>query len=193
MNSPKQHCPPRKSGKVDNEEACRIRDRYFERLGIIQTSSLPLGGEAYDRNQNLHVVSHTSDSSSTLAMMKEGRNSQLKNQEAAPQMTRFDSDQSSVSFDSAVSVHSIPHHLDYSPDIQQALWTPAQELSASVARNRLEFWSEGCDWREVLEEDSFVIRNNELVHPVHCLVRPTLQRQFTKVFWVQQQHRRVND
>jgi hypothetical protein len=53
------------------------------------------------------------------------------------------------------------------------------EYEETVAKNSIEFLSEGCDPEKVLEEDDFILYEGELVHPVHLLLGyPELLRKF---------------
>jgi len=71
-----------------------------------------------------------------------------------------------VTFEEKVMVKVIPSRHDYSNETKDMLWNNARSMNASMARNILEFVSDGRDWRSVAEEDVFAyLPSGELVHP----------------------------
>jgi hypothetical protein len=71
-----------------------------------------------------------------------------------------------VTFVDMVSVVEIPSHRTYDDEIRQSLWNGTAQVAAFVQRNSLEFSTEHWDWRQVLEEDSFVqLPSGEWMHP----------------------------
>jgi hypothetical protein len=95
-----------------------------------------------------------------------------------------------VSFESSVTVHSIPNRKDYSDRVKKNIWMQPRELEESAHRNYIEFQAEGWDWRGATEEEDFIFYQNELIHPAHVRRQCNLQRQFLMIMSAQQQHKR---
>ncbi|CAB9500612.1 expressed unknown protein [Seminavis robusta] len=75
-----------------------------------------------------------------------------------------------LSFNDQVTVVPIPKRDEYSKRIRDRLWVNARDLQAQVARNTVEFASEGWDWKAAYEDDAMYVCavTGEKVHPVHC-------------------------
>jgi len=75
-----------------------------------------------------------------------------------------------VSFDNSVSVVPIPKRDAYSYRIKNRIWNSAIEIHENAHRNAVEFSAENWDWRQVREEEEFLIcvDTGEKVHPVHA-------------------------
>jgi len=75
-----------------------------------------------------------------------------------------------LSFNDQVTVIPIPKRDEYSKRIRERLWVNARELQSTVARNAVEFASEGWDWRNTFEDEHMYVcaLTGEKVHPVHC-------------------------
>ena len=81
-----------------------------------------------------------------------------------------------VCFDTRLSVVEIESWRQLPSANVIQLWSSKKEIKASKQRNIVEFESEGFDWRNALEEDSFVVHGGEKIHPIHFLT-DRLQRQ----------------
>lgn len=78
-------------------------------------------------------------------------------------------DRKQVSFSStAPMVHTVPSHRQYSKHRRSMLWISPEEQQQSYARNVMEYQAENWDYRQVIEEEQFVLTSEGyLVHPVH--------------------------
>lgn len=74
-----------------------------------------------------------------------------------------------VSFQISVQVRVIPSVDMYSEQMKEILWTPPIHMAANVTLNRIEFAHENHDFRQVLEEDAFLIcpKTGHPIHPAH--------------------------
>jgi hypothetical protein len=147
----------------------RIRSRYLQRLGVAK----------------FHKASKTVDRTSLKRRRKGSFIEALKTGAQdfditvdSPPLPFQSSLQSRVSFESCVVVHSIPSHIDYSDRVRKALWTEPMEMEQEKIRNYVEFMAEGWDWRQVVEEDEFLVFENQLIHPVHAIRGPSVQERF---------------
>lgn len=75
-----------------------------------------------------------------------------------------------LTFNDQVTVVPIPKREEYSKRIRDRLWVNAKDLQSQVARNTVEFASEGWEWRNAfMDEEMYVCAlTGEKVHPVHC-------------------------
>ena len=94
-----------------------------------------------------------------------------------------------MSFESSVSVVTIPNKESYSERTKSSIWTQSWELEELAARNILEFQSEGWDYRKAIEEQDFVLYQDQLIHPVHVMRQCNLQRQFMMIMSGQRQYK----
>jgi hypothetical protein len=75
-----------------------------------------------------------------------------------------------ITFHDQVTVVPIPKRDEYSRRIRDRIWVNARDLQTQVARNTLEFASEGWEWKNCFEDDEMYVcaESGEKVHPVHC-------------------------
>jgi len=150
----------------------QLRDRYMRTLGIkhsstensiasrfqprimsVRTLKEPLKGDDSKHNRNHNTTTSISHSPKTvMSLIKEGN--KIKRQ---------------VSFDNSVSVVPIPKRNAYSNRIRKRIWNSAAKIHENANRNAVEFSVENWDWRQVLEENDFLIcaDTGEMMHPVH--------------------------
>jgi hypothetical protein len=74
-----------------------------------------------------------------------------------------------VTLHSKVSVIPIPARDEYSPRARESMWSSFTEMARNIARNSIEFASEGWNWRSVIEDDDMLVHDvsGELIHPIH--------------------------
>ena len=70
-----------------------------------------------------------------------------------------------VRFAPTTTVTLIPSYRDYSPEIQNDIWTNTSDIAKEAQRNRVEYLVDGCDPEKVTEERSMMPWKGELVHP----------------------------
>lgn len=73
-------------------------------------------------------------------------------------------------FNEIVLAITIPGRYEYTQLMKSRLWFDALELYMNATRNKIEYMSEGCNWKTVVEEDSMISchETGSLIHPVHC-------------------------
>jgi len=76
-----------------------------------------------------------------------------------------------VSFAPTVTVQPIPHSSELSPSQRGRMFAKSSEVRRNKARNKKEFFYDGCDWRNATEERDMDVcpMTGEEVHPVHQL------------------------
>ncbi|CAB9512484.1 expressed unknown protein [Seminavis robusta] len=73
---------------------------------------------------------------------------------------------SAVTFHQMTNVLEIPRYDDYPISIQRSLWMSIDEVAEIAERGKHEYMSEGCHPELALEEDVFILnQNDELIHP----------------------------
>lgn len=74
-------------------------------------------------------------------------------------------------------VVEIPSHRDYTALEKRDIWTSLQVLREQAKRNRIEWFWEGCEVDQVVEEDAFSHDSNGcLKHPAHLEAKKTKRR-----------------
>jgi len=165
-------------------DSCKIRLKYLHRLGVIPSQPVaPALNHPKSRPATrLPLV--------TSVEILKGDHSRLKEStEQSQQHSRINNNRKkvTVSFQSSVTVYSIPHRTEYSQRIQQSLWMPRSEMQETVARNVKEFSHDGWDWQRATEEQDMMRIHNELVHPVHVMRQCNLSRQFLMIMSARRQ------
>jgi len=74
-----------------------------------------------------------------------------------------------VTLHTRVSVIPIPARDEYSPRARESMWSSFTEMARNIARNSIEFASEGWNWRTAIEDDDMLVHDlsGELIHPIH--------------------------
>lgn len=72
-----------------------------------------------------------------------------------------------VRFHKVVSVVQIPSRDQYSKRIKSSMWRNKDEINQMVERNLAQFHYENYDWRSVVEETDFLVKDGERIHPCH--------------------------
>jgi len=74
-----------------------------------------------------------------------------------------------VKFHEGVIVAPIPMRNEYSDRTRSKLWNDPEELQANIARNRIEFSAESCNWWLACHEGEMYKCGvtGDLIHPVH--------------------------
>lgn len=185
-----------------DENDCRIRDRFFRSLGIIEgdASSPPAAAALRKKDRKSKPQQHFHGrvlSEETIeaplkdhcCSKKDRRRKHRKNvfwaasSESTSESKENDSSQhgqqqtpphSKIQFNSVVQIKTIPSHFGYSDRVRKHLWSNRQELKESQERNMREFAFEGWSVHHVIEEDGMYFDkvSHEFVHPVHVDVAP---------------------
>ena len=181
----------------------RIRSRYLHRLGMTQGQTVAtttmLSSSIKKRTAARSACkSHPTTPTERQALKNDHGESDDSLDVHSPPLHAYswllspssssDSDKS-VSFESSVVVHSITNQKYFSERVKKFIWMQPRELEEAAARNYMEFQAEGFDWRQVTEEQEFVICQNQLIHPAHVTRECSMQRQFLKIMSAQQQHK----
>ena len=74
-----------------------------------------------------------------------------------------------VSFDSVVRVQPVPHSDVLTAEQRHRMYSTSWEVRRNKIRNKKEYRYDGCDWRNVTEEQEMVVDmvTGELIHPAH--------------------------
>ena len=137
------------------DDSQRIRERFFQRLGI-DSPVPPL--PSHSKHTDPSLLRPSRSVVSFEQALKDDPSLSSSPTSSAPSL---------VHFDSSVTVFCIPSRHDFSNRIASELWTPLEELQENAARNSLEFAAERYDWKQVVTEHDMVVVGNELVHPIH--------------------------
>lgn len=137
-----------------------IRSRLLNRLGIYQ--SYPV-----EQMQQQNIIRNVSLSSPppspcTIDVRREAlKDSGSVDDDSCPVRKR------QITFDSTVTVFSIPSRFEYSNRVKKFLWNGGREIKANAERNLKEFAAEGWNWHTVLEDEDMLVdaKTGELVHP----------------------------
>lgn len=155
-------CPSKINGRATS---CRVRRRYFERLGInVQNANKT----CYEKplkdgcDEECSVTSHEITPPSSL---DDSSSSQTEPKNSSHKRRR------GVSFDNTVSVKPIPNRASYSETTRKEMYSSPEEIRRNFDRNTIEFYYENGDWRNVLEDDYFYTNKytGEKIHPIHVL------------------------
>ena len=151
--------------RTDNDSQ-RIRERFFQRLGIESPPQLQIPNHLKHTDPSLLRPSR-SVVSFEQALKDDDDPASLSSSPTTSATGSSTTAAAAVHFDSSVTVLLIPSRHDFSNRIASELWTPLDELQENAARNSLEFAAERYDWKQVVTEHDMVVVGNELVHPIH--------------------------
>ncbi|CAB9511063.1 expressed unknown protein [Seminavis robusta] len=153
---------------------CRIRERYFNKLGILPNGPPPahtvkkrrspteLPGTVCGASSSSNRQRHQADQPpppppSPIVVERRDDEQPTPRQPRSPPQ---------VQFHTCVSVIEIPSHRDYDRASRRNIWNSPQVLEQNVQRNTYEYWAEGLDWRNATEEKDMIrTRKGRLVHP----------------------------
>ena len=78
-----------------------------------------------------------------------------------------------VQFQASVSVVEIPSHRDCDHETKHAMWTSLRDLRLNAERNKIEFYADGFDWRNAMEESGMIQceATGEYMHPATYWLR----------------------
>ncbi|CAJ1961939.1 unnamed protein product [Cylindrotheca closterium] len=81
--------------------------------------------------------------------------------------TKTCSKRAKLSFSEEVKVYEIPSRHEYSSQDKSRIWRGRKEIKMNAKRNHVEFYTEGEDWRKVVEEDDMYVdeETGQLIHP----------------------------
>jgi hypothetical protein len=154
----------KKSGALPSiSDASRIRSRYLRRLGLERPD---------EERPTPPFGSKRSFSPFSVEFLKDdyGKQDESIIVGSPPVHSPFQQRKTIVSFEPSVVVHEIPSRNAYSKRVRKTIWMQQPEYNETVAKNTIEFMSEGCDPNKVLEEDDFIMHDGELVHPVYLML-----------------------
>ncbi len=116
-----------------------------------------------------NTVSFETSLNDELAIRSQNQNRIWKMRSLSLDKESRNNNAASVRFNTVVSGVKIPSRNQYSRRIKQTLWRDRYELSQMIERNTTEFFSENCDWKQVVLDDQMYVdlTSGEKVHPCH--------------------------